>query len=252
MRLFGLIGYPLGHSFSLPYFTKKFAELKIDAEYRNFPLERIGDFKELVKGEPGLVGLNVTIPYKQEVIPYLDALDPVARSVGAVNTIFFCRKQGRLSLLGYNSDVSGFERSLKEHLKDHHKQALVLGTGGSSKAVEFVLTRLGIDYRMVSRSRGELKLAYDELDASIVESHKLIINTTPLGMYPNADTCPPIPYEALGSGHLLFDLVYNPEVTRFLSMGKQQDADIVNGSDMLVYQAEASWEIWNKERANSK
>lgn len=248
MKLFGLIGYPLGHSFSVPFFTKKFGLEQINAEYRNFPLEDIAAFEDLVKGELALVGLNVTVPHKQKIIPYLDALNQTARSIGAVNTIFFCRKGDKLSLLGYNTDAPGFERSLKEHLQPHHRQALVLGTGGSSKAVEFVLNKLEIDYGMVSRSREEGILDYDQLDRSIVESHTLIINTTPLGMYPNVDSCPDIPYEAITSRHLLFDLVYNPELTRFLSLGKEQGADIVNGADMLIYQAEASWEIWNRER----
>ncbi len=248
MKLFGLIGYPLGHSFSAPYFKQKFEDEEIVAEYRNFPLEQISDFEELVKREPKLVGLNVTVPYKQKIIPYLDALNPTARSIGAVNTIFFCRKEGRLSLLGYNSDVLGFERSLKEHLKEEHKQALVLGSGGSSKAVIHVLDGLGISFQLVSRKRGEGLLSYDQLDRKIMESHKLIINTTPLGMHPKIDSYPEIPYEMITPHHLLFDLVYNPEKTRFLSMGQEQGASIVNGSDMLVYQAEGSWEIWNKER----
>jgi len=248
MRLFGLIGYPLGHSFSVPYFKRKFEDEGIDAEYRNFPLEQISDFEELVKREPTLVGLNVTVPYKQKIIPYLDALNPTARSIGAVNTIFFCRKEGRLSLLGYNSDVHGFERSLKEHLKEEHKQALVLGSGGSSKAVMHVLDSLGITFQVVSRTRGEGLLTYDQLDREIMEAHSLIINTTPLGMHPKIDSYPEIPYEMITPRHLLFDLVYNPEKTRFLSMGQEQGASIVNGSDMLVYQAEGSWEIWNKKR----
>ncbi len=248
MKLFGLIGYPLGHSFSVPYFTRKFSEEKIEAEYRNFPMENIGDFEDLVKREPKLVGLNVTVPHKQRIIPYLDVLHPTARSIGAVNTIFFCRKEERLSLLGYNSDVIGFERSLKQHLKEGHNQALVLGTGGSSKAVKFVLSELGIAYQMVSRKRGEGLLAYDQLDKKIMGSHTLIINTTPLGMFPEVDTNPNIPYQEITSRHLLFDLVYNPEETRFLRQGKEQGASIVNGSDMLIYQAEGSWEIWNKKR----
>ena len=248
MRLFGLIGYPLGHSFSVPYFTRKFREEKIEAEYRNFPMENIGDFEDLVKREPKLVGLNVTVPHKQRIIPYLDVLHPTARSIGAVNTIFFCRKEERLSLLGYNSDVIGFERSLKEHLKEGHNQALVLGTGGSSKAVKFVLSELGIAYQMVSRQRGKGLLAYDQLDKKIMGSHTLIINTTPLGMFPEVETNPNIPYKEITSRHLLFDLVYNPEETRFLRQGKEQGASIVNGSDMLIYQAEGSWEIWNKKR----
>ena len=248
MRLFGLIGYPLGHSFSVPYFTKKFSEENIDAEYRNFPLERIVEFQELLKKEPYLVGLNVTVPYKQKIIPYLDELHPTARSIGAVNTIFFCRKEDRLSLLGYNSDVIGFERSLKEHLKEGHKQALVLGSGGSSKAVKYVLPRLGIPYQVVSRQGGDGVLSYSQLDQEIMESHTLIVNTTPLGMYPKVDDFPEIPYQAITPRHLLFDLIYNPEKTRFLSLGQEQGATIVNGSDMLIYQAEGSWEIWNKKR----
>jgi shikimate dehydrogenase len=248
MKLFGLIGYPLGHSFSVPYFTRKFGEENIEAEYRNFPMEDIGDFEELVKREPELVGLNVTVPHKQKIIPFLDALHPTARSIGAVNTIFFCRKEERLSLLGYNSDVFGFERSLKQHLKEGHKQALVLGTGGSSKAVKFVLSGLGIAYQMVSRQRGEGLLAYDQLGQKIMDSHTLIINTTPLGMFPEVETNPNIPYNKITSRHLLFDLVYNPEETLFLRQGKEQGASIVNGSDMLIYQAEGSWEIWNKKR----
>ncbi len=248
MRLFGLIGYPLGHSFSVPYFTKKFSEEHIDAEYRNFPLEKIGEFEELLKKEPFLVGLNVTVPYKQKIIPYLDELHPTARSIGAVNTIFFCRKEDRLSLLGYNSDVIGFERSLKEHLKEGHKKALVLGSGGSSKAVKYVLPRLGIPYQVVSRQGGDGVLSYSQLDQEIMESHTLIVNTTPLGMYPKVDDSPEIPYQAITPRHLLFDLIYNPEKTRFLSLGQQQGAAIVNGSDMLIYQAEGSWEIWNKKR----
>lgn len=248
-RLFGLIGYPLGHSFSVPYFKQKFEKEQINAEYRNYPLEQISQFEELIKKEAALVGLNVTVPYKQKIIPYLDALHPTARSIGAVNTIFFCRKEGRLSLLGYNSDVLGFERSLKEHLGKGHRKALVLGSGGSAKAVEYVLKALGIDFQVVSRKGGAGLLSYEQLSEDIVKQHTLIINTTPLGMHPAVDACPEIPYEALGSEHLLFDLIYNPAKTRFLSLGEEQGTRIVNGSDMLIYQAEGSWEIWNKERS---
>lgn len=248
MNLFGLIGFPLGHSFSVPYFAGKFSEEGIEAEYRNFPLEDIAGFEDLVRSHPDLVGLNVTVPFKEKIIPYLDALDRTSRIVRAVNTIFFCRKDGRLTLLGYNTDVLGFSRSLKEHLKPNHQQALVLGTGGSSKAVEFVLETLGISYQMVSRTGREGVLAYEDLDHKLINGYPLIINTTPLGMHPQVDSCPEIPYEAVTSAHLMFDLVYNPEKTLFLSRGEQQGATIVNGHDMLVYQAEASWEIWNKKR----
>ena len=248
MTQFGLIGYPLGHSFSVPYFARKFADEGIEAEYTNFPLEDITGFDGLVRSHPELVGLNVTVPYKQKVIPYLDALDRTSRTIGAVNTIFFCRRDGRLSLLGYNTDVIGFERSLKDHLKANHQKALVLGTGGSSKAIVYVLEGLGIKYQLISRNRGEGVLAYEELGRENIKEHTLIINTTPLGMHPQVDACPEILYEAITSEHLLFDLVYNPEKTIFLSRGEQQGASVVNGYEMLVHQAEASWEIWNKER----
>ncbi len=248
MTCFGLIGYPLGHSFSVSYFTRKFEDQGIDASYRNFPLESISGFRELILNEPDLRGLNVTVPYKEKVIPHLDALNQTSRTIRAVNTIAFCRTGGRLSLIGYNTDVIGFERSLKEHLRPHHTKALVLGTGGSSKAVVFVLDAMGIGYRRISRSRGEGLLNYEDLSRSVISEHSLIINTTPLGMVPDVDTCPGIRYDAISTDHLLFDLVYNPEKTLFLSRGEEQGATIVNGYDMLVYQAEASWEIWNKER----
>ena len=248
MLQFGLIGYPLGHSFSVPYFEKKFAEERIDATYTNFPLENISEFDELVKRQPPLSGLNVTVPYKQQIIPYLDALDRIARSVGAVNTIVFCWRDERLGLLGFNTDVTGFERSLNEHIGSLQRKALVLGTGGSSKAIVYVLEKLGIEYQLVSRSEGEGVVTYEKLDREKVAGSKLIINTTPLGMYPEVDTCPGIDYDAITPDHLLFDLIYNPEKTLFLAKGEERGAHTVNGHDMLVYQAEASWEIWNKRR----
>jgi len=180
------------------------------------------------------------------VIPYLDALSKTAREIQAVNTICTCRKEGRLTLIGHNTDVIGFRRSLEEHLKAFHNSALVLGTGGSSKAVVYVLKELGIEYTQLSRSAGEDRVTYSELDEGLVEKAKLIINTTPLGMFPELDTFPDLPYKVLSDSHLLFDLVYNPDKTRFLSLGEEQGASTVNGYDMLVYQAEGSWEIWNK------
>jgi shikimate dehydrogenase len=249
MTIYGLIGFPLGHSFSLPYFTEKFKREGVDAEYRNYPLEDIREFEELIGREKGLAGLNVTIPYKQEVIPYLDALNRTAREIGAVNTIRICRKDTHMGLVGHNTDVEGFRRSLEEHLGPQHKKALVLGTGGSSKAVVYVLAALGIRYRLVSRNKEGKPagvLSYYELDDSLVKSHALIINTTPLGMHPEVDRCPDLPYGAITKKHLMFDLVYNPAKTLFLSKGEEQGAAIVNGYDMLVYQAEASWEIWNR------
>ena len=246
MRTYGLIGFPLGHSFSVPYFSDKFTKEGIDAVYKNFPLEDISDFESLVSSEPDLAGLNVTVPYKQKVIPYLDALSKTARTIGAVNTIVFCRRDSRLALIGHNSDVIGFEKSLKENLKENHTGAIVLGTGGSSKAVTYVLEKLGIEYQMVSRTEGEDRLTYGELDSKLVKKSSLIINTTPLGMHPHTDTFPDIPYNAISSDHLLFDLVYNPEKTLFLSKGEEQGATIVNGYQMLVFQAEGSWERWSK------
>jgi shikimate dehydrogenase len=248
LRHFGLIGYPLGHSFSVSYFTHKFKKEKIDATYRNFPLEKASEFEKLVKKETGLYGLNVTVPHKQAIIPFLDALSQTARAVQAVNTICFCRRDERRALTGHNTDVIGFEKSLKSHLKKQHSEALVLGTGGSSRAVIYVLESLGIGYMLVSRSRGEGKTSYGDLDADRVNSHKLIINCTPLGMHPQVDTCPDLPYHAISGEHLLFDLVYNPEKSLFLQKGEAQGAKVINGYDMLVYQAEASWEIWNRKR----
>jgi shikimate dehydrogenase len=245
-EMFGLIGYPLEHSFSVSYFSRKFAEEKIHAVYRNYPLKDITEFESLVRSEPGLKGLNVTVPYKQKIIPYLDILGETAGKIHAVNTICFRRRGGALELVGHNTDVTGFERSLREHLREQHRKALVLGTGGASRAVVYVLEKLGIEYLRVSRNRGADRICYDSLDKALVKHHPLIINTTPLGMYPDVESFPPIPYEAITPQHLLFDLVYNPERTRFLLQGEKQGASVVNGYDMLVYQAEASWEIWNK------
>lgn len=245
MRQFGLIGYPLAHSFSASFFSEKFKQEGIDAEYRNFPLERIEAFKTLIKIENALLGLNVTVPYKQEIIPFLDSLSPTAAAIQAVNTISLKRDQDRLKLVGDNTDVIGFRRSLDQHRKPHHTSALVLGTGGSSKAVCFVLEQLAIPYTSVSRLAGDRRISYENLSNELVINSTLIINTTPLGMHPKVDTFPPIPYESLSDRHLLFDLVYNPAKTAFLSRGEQQGAHIVNGHDMLIFQAEASWEIWN-------
>jgi len=245
MQLFGLIGYPLGHSFSASFFNKKFEEEGIDADYRNFPLERIADFRKLLSREPGLTGLNVTVPYKQEIIPLLDSLSTTADAIQAVNTISFIRREGRVDLAGDNTDVIGFRQSLEEHLKPHHSTALVLGTGGSSKAVLHVLEQLGIAYTVVSRFAGDKRIAYGELDEALVGETTLIVNTSPLGMHPKVETYPDIPYHALTDNHLLFDLVYNPEKTEFLARGEKQGTTIVNGHDMLIYQAEASWKIWN-------
>jgi shikimate dehydrogenase len=248
MRKFGLIGYPLGHSFSKRYFTEKFKKENIrDTFYENFPIEDVSDFESLYKNDPQIQGLNVTIPYKESIIKYLDVLSEDARGVQAVNTICLCRKTGRLAKVGHNTDVTGFRKSLEDHLMHLPEQALVLGTGGSSRAVVFVLKELGIPVIRVSHSGKENTIAYSEIDDVMVDASRLIVNTTPLGMYPEIDRSPDIPYTALTEHHLLFDLVYNPEVTRFMQLGKERGASVVNGYDMLVYQAEASWEIWNRK-----
>ena len=242
MRNFGLIGYPLGHSFSKKYFTEKFKDLGLsDHKYDLFELETIDLFPELWK-DPDLVGINVTVPHKQAVRQYLDALDPSAEKVGAVNVI----KRTGNRLTGYNSDYFGFRTSLENFMpKNSVRKALILGTGGSSKAVKAVLTDLNIQFEFVSRKSGEGMISYDQMTPEIIKEHQLIVNTTPLGMHPKVDNCPAIPYEALGSAHLLFDLVYNPETTKFMQMGLDQGARVKNGLEMLHLQADKSWEIWN-------
>lgn len=240
MRLFGLIGYPLSHSFSKRFFSQKFETEKIEAQYENYPLKSIKEFPELIRNY-NLSGINVTIPYKQEVIQYLDSMSEEAENIGAVNTIQI--RDGKLK--GNNTDCYGFEQSLLPYLKPSHKKALVLGTGGASKAVVFILDKLGIEWKYVSRRKSANGLTYQEVDTEIVKSHPLIINTTPLGMYPNVEECPEIDYEAIGENHLLYDLVYNPEETLFLQKGKAKGATIKNGLEMLHLQAEKAWEIWN-------
>ncbi len=238
--LYGLIGYPLTHSFSPAYFKKKFAEQRTDAQYEAFPLEHISEFGHLLHTHPELEGLNVTIPYKEAVIPYLDEMDSTAAEIGAVNCITIRKGVKK----GYNTDVTGFEQSLIPLLHPRHKQALILGTGGSSKAVAYVLKQLGIPFLFVSREKTEGQLTYDSLTPEIVAQNKLIVNTTPLGLYPNIDGAPGIPYEGIGAQHLLYDLVYNPEETKFLAAGKERGAVIKNGFEMLQLQAEAAWNVW--------
>lgn len=252
MRRFGLIGFPLGHSFSASFFKEKFKAEGIDAEYRNYPLKQIADFPDLLKQETELEGLNVTVPYKQGIISYLDTLSRTAEAIHAVNTISFKKSASGVELAGDNTDIIGFRRSLEKHLESWHKSALVLGTGGSSRAVTYVLEQLGIGYTMLSRTSGEKRITYSELDAKQVAESTLIINTTPLGMLPKVFTYPDLPYQAITRRHLLFDLVYNPAKTEFLSRGEAQGALTVNGHDMLIYQAEASWDIWNNSLQNNQ
>lgn len=242
MRLFGLIGFPLSHSFSRQYFTDKFKEQGIDAEYHNFEIDRPEKFHDIRLQYPNLEGLNVTIPHKQTVIKYLDELDDAARQIGAVNTIAI---EGD-KCIGYNTDVIGFEESLKPLLQPQHKRALILGSGGASKAVSYVLHKLGIEFKIVSRSPGAGHIGYWLVMEELLQEHKLIINTTPLGMFPNMAVAPAISYKDLTPDHLLYDLVYNPEQTEFLKSGQAQGARTKNGLEMLHRQAEAAWEIWNR------
>jgi len=243
MRRYGLIGYPLTHSFSQKYFTEKFAREGIkDCTYSNFPITTIDEFPGLLVDDE-LRGLNVTIPYKQEVLRFLDERSDVVSAIGACNCIKI--EGGRLT--GHNTDVVGFEQSLLPKLGSHHRQALVLGSGGASKAVEYVLEKLGISYRVVTRRPREAcnDLGYDDVDAGMMAAYTLIVNTTPLGMYPKVDEAPELPYEAVGSRHYFFDLIYNPARTLFLSKAEERGAVVENGHEMLLLQAEESWRIWN-------
>jgi len=241
MRLFGLIGMPLAQSFSKKYFTEKFEKEGIaDSMYELFPLEEIHQLSDLLLRHSNLEGLNVTIPYKEQVLPYLHAIDEEAKAIGACNCIKI--KDGKLT--GFNTDAPAFRESLLQQLQPHHNKALVLGTGGAAKAVVHVLRGLGIPFTYVSRSSGS-GLVYEELSREIMEEYPLIINTTPLGSFPKVDTAPAIPYEYLTERHYLYDLVYNPAKTLFLQQGEERGATIKNGYEMLVGQAELSWKIWN-------
>lgn len=247
MKQFGLIGYPLGHSFSKNFFNEKFHSENIDAEYVNFEIPTIEDFPKVVASHPNLVGLNVTIPYKEKVISYLDELDKDAASIGAVNVIRIIRNKGKVTLKGYNSDVLGFTQSIEPLLERHHTKALILGTGGASKAVNYSLRKLGLDTLFVSRSRrNESTITYSDLTPERMEEYKVIVNCTPVGMYPQADLCPDIPYELITPKHLLYDLLYNPNTTLFMKRGADQGATVKNGLEMLLLQAFGAWDIWNQ------
>jgi len=263
MKTYGLVGFPLSHSFSQKYFLEKFSREHIsDCEFKNFPLEDINDFHILIKKNPTLRGLSITIPHKQNIIKYLDEVDKSAKEIGAVNCIKrWQTADGKWQMAGYNTDILGFAESLKPLLQACHSKALILGTGGASKAVAFVLNKLNIEYVFVTRNATPFQeehynptrvgfkenwyMEYDELGDDVVSSHTLIINTTPLGMFPNINECPDIPYQFLSSKHLLYDLTYNPEESLFLKKGKEKGAQIKNGLEMLHIQAEKAWEIWN-------
>jgi len=247
-RKFGLIGFPLSHSFSRKFFTEKFSKEVIDDEYVNFEIESIAQLPHLIGSNPDLMGINVTIPYKEQVIKFIDHIDKEAAEIKAVNTIKIHRYGRHISLYGYNTDICGFQESIKPLLKEYHHKALVLGSGGASKAVVKALANLSVDSMLVSRNPESIsELSYSDLDEDVMNNYKIIINTTPIGTYPNVDASPAIPFEYITSRHLLFDLIYNPEVTEFLRLGKLKGATIRNGLEMLHLQALASWEIWNRD-----
>ena len=247
MERYGIIGKPLGHSFSRNYFTEFFLRTGRDAVYEPFVLDSIEEFPALIAAHPDFVGLNVTIPYKQAVMPYLDAIAPEAAAIGAVNVIKVRRSDGRAVLTGYNTDVIGFTRSIRPLLKAHHTRALILGTGGASKAVEHGLHQLGIATTFVSRTRREGILSYDDLTPEVMTRHKVVVNATPLGTFPDVERCPDIPYPLLTASHLCYDLVYNPDKTLFLQKAEAQGATIKNGLEMLHIQADEAWKIWTEE-----
>ncbi len=241
MHKFGLVGKNISYSFSKKYFTKKFTRLELDNyKYYNFDLQNINELPEIIARK--VKGLNVTIPYKEQVLDFLDEIEEDAAKIGAVNTI----KIANNKLKGFNTDVYGFEESLKPLLQTHHKKALVLGTGGASKAVIFVLKKLEVDTLVVSRTPVKSQISYQDINKEIMKGHTIIINCTPLGTYPNVDNCPDIPYADITDRHLLYDLIYNPDKTKFLSEGEKREATICNGLKMLELQAEKSWEIWNQ------
>ena len=248
MNKYGLIGYPLGHSFSKEFFNRKFQNEHIDAEYVNFEIEDITKFKNVIKDNPSLIGLNVTLPYKTRVLPLLDEIDEDAKLIGAVNVIKFIRggRFNKLKLKGYNSDFIGFKQSIEPLIDPKiHSHALVLGTGGASKAVYHGLKQLGIEVQSVSRVPEAQCVTYEEITPAWIDEYTIIVNATPLGMHPDVNECPDIPYNRLTSKHLLYDLLYNPNETLFMRKGKERGATVKNGLEMLLLQAFVSWDIWH-------
>ncbi|MCZ4694648.1 shikimate dehydrogenase [Ancylomarina euxinus] len=246
MKTYGIIGNPLGHSFSKQYFTDKFHNEEIDAQFLNFEIPSIEKILNVVQDNPSLLGLCVTIPYKEEVMAYLDEIDPLAKKIGAVNSIQIRRKDGRTYLKGYNTDIYGFGESLADFIEGKKLSALILGTGGASKAVATALKNQDIEFISVSRKRSDTTISYEDLNEEIISNHQLIINCTPLGTFPNTDACPNLLYSNLNSEYFLYDLVYNPATTLFMSKGIEHKAKTHNGLKMLHLQAEKSWEIWNE------
>lgn len=249
MKKLGLVGYPLGHSFSKKFYLDKFEKEQITGvNYDLYPTEELENFQAIYSGDSDFYGFNVTIPHKRNVMAFLHELSPEAEEIKAVNCVRIERRDGKAFLKGFNTDAFGFEQSLKPLLTPEHKKALVFGNGGAAQAVYYSLKKLNIPYKIVSRSKANGDLTYSDLTADIVNEHKLLINCSPVGTFPNVDECPDIPYEAVTEHHLLYDLIYNPEETLFLRKGKESGAAIKNGYEMLVLQAERNWEIWNEVR----
>lgn len=247
MDKYGLIGYPLGHSFSISYFNQKFVDEGINATYENFEIPSIDDLPEIIDRYPNLCGLNVTIPYKEKVIPFLDSISPEARAIGAVNVIRVVHQKNKTLLKGYNSDVIGFTQSIEPMLDPKwHKKALILGTGGASKAINYGLKSLGIEPVFVSRYERPGTIQYQSITPEVVHEYNVIVNCTPMGMYPHTDECPQLPYEAMDSHTILYDLIYNPDQTLFMRNGAKYGAEVKNGLEMLLLQAFASWEFWHE------
>lgn len=245
MDKYGLIGYPLVHSFSISYFNQKFIDEKIDAVYENFEIPTIDLLPEVIDSNPDLRGLNVTIPYKQKVMPFLDAISQEAMAIGAVNVIKVTREGGKSRLKGYNSDVIGFTKSIESMLEKFHKKALILGTGGASKAVDYGLKSLGLETVFVSRYQRPGTIQYEDITPDIIKEYNVIVNCTPCGMYPHTEECPKLPYEAMDNRTILYDLIYNPDTTLFMKKGAEHGANTKNGLEMMLLQAFASWDFWH-------
>ena len=248
MEKYGLIGYPLGHSFSISYFNQMFQDEGIDAVYENFEIPTIDALPEVLDSNPNLRGLNVTIPYKEKVLPFLDSVSPEARAIGAVNVIRVTHEGNNVKLKGYNSDVIGFTKSIESMLdKKRHKKALILGTGGASKAIDYGLRNLGLETVFVSRYERPGTIQYSTITPEVIQEYNVVVNCTPMGMYPKTEVCPLLPYEAMDQHTILYDLIYNPDETKFMKQGKKYGAQTKNGLEMLLLQAFASWEFWHEK-----
>lgn len=245
MDKYGLIGYPLGHSFSISYFNQKFADEGVNAKYENFEIASIDQLEEVLASNPELRGLNVTIPYKEKVMPYLDSISPEAQAIGAVNVIRVTHEGKEVKLKGFNSDVIGFTKSIEPMLESYHKKALILGTGGASKAINYGLKSLGLETVYVSRYERPGTIQYERITPEVVREYNVIVNCTPVGMYPHTEECPLLPYEAMDGHTILYDLIYNPDETLFMRKGAEHGAQTKNGLEMLLLQAFTSWEFWH-------